>query len=103
MLRVCDIIIDTTRHGQPVADIADIVARMRANPKGIRFSEAQRVCEHYFGEPCQRGTSHCVYKTPWPGDPRVNIQTDKGGMAKAYQVKQILQAIDKLEEGPDGN
>jgi hypothetical protein len=38
-----------------------------------------------------------VFKTPWPGDPRVNIQ-DKGGKAKAYQVKQVLTAIKKLEE-----
>ena len=32
---------------------------------------------------------------PWPGDPRVNIQENKG-FAKAYQVKQVLQAIEKL-------
>jgi hypothetical protein len=31
----------------------------------------------------------------WPGDPRVNIQEDKG-KAKAYQVRQVLLAIDKL-------
>jgi hypothetical protein len=44
-----------------------------------------------------------VYRTPWPGDPRVNLQTDKG-KAKAYQVKQVLQAIDKLleEQGHEG-
>ena len=36
-----------------------------------------------------------VYKTPWIGDPRVNIQNDKG-MAKAYQVKQVLKAIARL-------
>jgi hypothetical protein len=28
------------------------------------------------------------------GDPRVNIQNDKG---KAYQVRQVLEAIDKKE------
>ena len=32
---------------------------------------------------------------PWPGDPRVNIQ-DKGGKAKPYQVKQVLNAIKKF-------
>lgn len=85
-----------------MASVADIVARMRENPRDIRFAEAQRVCEHYFGAPRQHGTSHCVFKTPWPGDPRVNIQRDKGGMAKAYQVKQVVAAIDKLEEGKDG-
>ncbi|MFC7531342.1 hypothetical protein [Actinoplanes sp. GCM10030250] len=37
-----------------------------------------------------------VFKMPWPGDPRVNIQDDKG-KAEAYQVKQVLRAIDKME------
>jgi hypothetical protein len=30
------------------------------------------------------------------GDPRINIQ-DAKGMAKPYQVRQVLLAIDKLE------
>jgi hypothetical protein len=33
---------------------------------------------------------------PWAGDPRVNIQSKKG-VANAYQVKQVLLAIDRLE------
>ena len=37
-----------------------------------------------------------LYKTPWPGDPRVNIQNAKG-KAKPYQIKQVLQAIKKRE------
>jgi hypothetical protein len=41
-------------------------------------------------------SSHRIYKTPWQGDPRVNIQNDKG-MAKTYQVKQVLKAIERLE------
>ncbi len=44
----------------------------------------------------QTGTSHAIFKTPWVGDPRINIQDDKG-KAKAYQVRQVLLAIDKLE------
>ncbi len=73
-----------------------ILGRMRRNPRDVRFKELLRVCDHYFGSPRQRGGSHRVYKTPWPGDPRINIQNDKG-RAKAYQVKQVLAAIDKLE------
>jgi len=37
-----------------------------------------------------------VYKTPWQGDPRINIQNDKG-KAKVYQIKQVLKAIELLE------
>jgi hypothetical protein len=33
---------------------------------------------------------------PWAGDPRVNLQVGEGGKAKAYQVRQALEAIDKL-------
>ena len=78
-----------------MAQVATILEAMKRNPKGIRFSDLCRVCDEYFGEARQRGTSHRIYPTPWPGDPRVNIQEDKG-CAKAYQVRQVLQAIDKL-------
>jgi len=44
----------------------------------------------------QKKSSHRIYKTPWQGDPRINIQNHKG-KAKAYQVKQVLLAIEKLE------
>jgi len=54
------------------------------------------VCDYYFGEARQSGSSHRIYKTPWPGDPRVNIQNSKG-KAKAYQVKQVFMAIERLE------
>jgi hypothetical protein len=75
----------------------DIIAAMRENPPGVRFADLRRVCEDRFGPPRQRGSSHLVFKTPWPGDPRVNIQESKGGKAKAYQVRQVLAAIDKLD------
>jgi len=67
------------------------------HPANVRFSDAERVCEHYFGPPTSRGGSHRVYRMPWPGDPRVNIQNDHG-MAKPYQVRQVLKAIAKLKE-----
>ena len=37
-----------------------------------------------------------IFRTPWAGDPRVNIQNHKG-KAKAYQVRQVLRAIERLE------
>lgn len=69
---------------------------MRENPGGFRFTDLCKVCEHYFGPARQTSGSHRVYKTPWIGDPRVNIQNSKG-YAKAYQVKQVLKAIERLE------
>jgi hypothetical protein len=79
-----------------MTSIEDILAKMRRNPKGIRFNQLAKVCDHYFGKPRHSGTSHRVYKTTWAGDPRVNIQSSKG-KAKAYQVRQVLSAIDRLE------
>lgn len=70
--------------------------QMRREPTNVRFADLRKVCESYFGEPRQNGTSHLIFKMPWAGDPRVNIQ-DTGGKAKSYQVRKVLQAIDKLE------
>ena len=67
----------------------------------MRFADLVKVCDYYFGESRQKGTSHHVYKTPWQGDPRVNIQNKKG-KAKIYQVKQVIAAIEKLEMKQDG-
>lgn len=74
-----------------------IVEQMRRSPQSVRFDDLAKVCADLFGPPRQDGTSHKVYKTPWQGDPRVNIQRGKDGNAKAYQVRQVLDAIDRLE------
>jgi hypothetical protein len=71
---------------------------MRANPSDVRFADACKVVSAFFGAPRQKGSSHRVWKMPWPGDPRVNLQMGEGGKAKAYQVRQALQAIDRMQE-----
>lgn len=83
-----------------MAQIEKLLAQFKNNPKNVNFTDLVKVCNHYFGEPRQQGTSHCVYKTPWPYDPRVNIQ-EKNGKAKVYQVKQVLEAIKKIEGTED--
>ncbi len=77
--------------------ISELVIKMRRSPKSIRFRELAVVCDYFFGRPRQQGTSHQVYRMPWLGNPRVNIQNDRG-MAKPYQVRQVLRAIARLEE-----
>ena len=81
-----------------MAQHTKILEQMRREGANVRFNDLKKVCEAYFGAARQLGTSHAIYKTPWLGDPRVNIQNDKG-KAKPYQVKQVLAAIDKLENG----
>ena len=82
--------------------IEKTLKRMEVNPKDVRFTDLAKVCVHYFGKPHHKGTSHHVYKTPWLGDPRVNIQKSKDGKAKVYQVKQVLTAIRKQEDQDNG-
>ena len=78
-----------------MAEVAKILDRMRISPAQIRFADLYKVCVAFLGEPRQSGSSHAVFKTPWPGDPRVNIQNDKG-KAKPYQVRQVLLAVDRM-------
>ena len=80
-----------------MADVSEIVKEMRNNVQGVRFADACKVADAYFGKPRQKGTSHRIWKMPWAGNPRVNLQEGSGGKAKAYQVEQLLKAIDRLE------
>jgi hypothetical protein len=80
-----------------LASSKKILEGMRREPRNVRFADLYRICALHFGEPRQSGSSHAIFKTPWPGDPRVNIPNDKG-KAKPYQVRQVLLAIDKLRE-----
>lgn len=82
-----------------VKRLAKVEARMREAPTNVSYADLEAICGHYFGEPRQRGTSHAVFKMPWPGDPRINIQKTKEGKAKPYQIRQVVKAIDKLREG----
>ena len=76
--------------------MAALLRRISNNPSDVRFSDLERLCEAYFGPPRQGSTSHLVYRTPWRGDPRINLQVRKG-KAKPYQVRQVLDAIQELD------
>ena len=72
-----------------------ILEQMQSEPANVRFVDLLKVCEAYFGKPRNTGGSHFIFKTPWQGDPRINIQNEKG-KAKIYQVRQVLLAIERL-------
>ena len=81
-------------------DISSAITELSANPAGIKFDRLVRICDDFFGEARQKATSHRVYKMPWPGDPRVNIQENRKdkGMAKQYQVRQVIKALTKWRD-----
>jgi hypothetical protein len=62
----------------------------------IKFKDLLKICEFFFEGPKIKG-SHHIFKTPWKGQPWVNIQKD-GSKAKSYQVKQVREALLKLKE-----
>ena len=82
-----------------MSGVEKLLVQMRREPANVRFGDLQKVCEAYFGKSRNNGTSHSIFKMPWSGNPRVNIQNDKG-KAKAYQVRQVLLAIERLEVKP---
>ena len=89
------IINDTILYrGMDSAD--DVVKELERSPSNVRFADLCKICDYYFGEARQKSSSHRIYKTPWRGDPRVNIQ-EKDGKGKDYQVKQVIKAIKRLE------
>ena len=82
-----------------MSKLAKIVAKMRDSPHNVTFAELRTVCDHYFERRSTSGGDHFTYKTPWRGDPRINIQPSgkSGKESKDYQVKQVLRAIDLLD------
>ena len=80
-----------------MSTIAQILDQMVREPANVRFTDLRKVCEEFFGPARQSGSSHVIFKTPWIGNPRINIQ-DAKGKAKPYQVRQVLLAIQKLQD-----
>ena len=82
-------------HDSLCAIILSMEKDQLSNPKNVKFDDLLKICTKYFGNPRIK-SSHHIFKTPWKGDPRINIQKE-GKMAKPYQVKLVLKALEKLE------
>lgn len=72
--------------------IEELLAKLETEPQSISFVELRRICEHFFGQPRQRGGSHLIFKTGLREPALVNIQP-QGKMAKAYQCRQVAAAV----------
>jgi hypothetical protein len=79
-----------------VPSVAKIAAAMRANPRNNRYDDLAKVCEHYFGPPA-RAANPTRYSRPPVRAILGSTSRSDHGQAKAYQVRQVLAAIDKLE------
>jgi hypothetical protein len=76
--------------------IEEAIQELEANESHVRFSRLLVICKYFFGRPRIVG-SHHIFKTPWTGDPRINLQEDKGN-AKPYQVRQVLRCLRRLKD-----
>ena len=82
-------------------EISAAIEKLAKEKSSTRFSFLVSICEEFFGRSRIKG-SHHIFKTPWQGDPRLNLQSDKG-KAKPYQVEQVIAALRKLDGILDGN
>jgi hypothetical protein len=78
-----------------MATIDEVIEELGNARKNVRFANLVRVCQEHFGCERVRG-SHHIFKTPWAGDPRINLQKD-GTKAKPYQVDQVVAALERLK------
>jgi hypothetical protein len=72
----------------------------KENPAGVRFAEAQRLAECFGCILARSEGSHFIYTHGKLARP-LPLQRDKNGMAKAYQVRQLLAAIEQITAGDD--
>ena len=77
-------------------ELKEFIQELEQPGANLRFNRLLRILTKAFGDPRISG-SHHIFKTPWPGDPRINVQK-QGSKVKPYQRKQVLQALHALSE-----
>jgi predicted RNA binding protein YcfA (HicA-like mRNA interferase family) len=73
-----------------------LLDRARRNAGGLRFRELLRLAACHGFEPTRQRGSHVVLSAE--GARRPLVVQDVKGRAKAYQVRQLLDAIERMEE-----
>ena len=71
-----------------------LIASIRNNPRDVRFEDALRAAELIgFVAAGGSGSHHARAR---PGEPlQLNFQPTSGGKAKPYQVRQLIDMIDR--------
>jgi predicted RNA binding protein YcfA (HicA-like mRNA interferase family) len=70
------------------------LAKARNNPADVRFSDLLGLVVALGWQADRTSGSHQIFRHPL-GAERLNLQPGKDGKAKPYQVRQILDAIDR--------
>lgn len=74
-----------------IHQLTSLITELEEKENNIKFSRILSICEEMFGA-CRMNGSHHIFKTPWQGDPRINLQK-AGNMAKPYQVRQVIRCL----------
>ncbi len=74
-----------------------LLAKAQQSPRNLRFEELCRLAECHGWEFKRQNGSHKIYANPSLSSDegrRMNFQPDNNGMAKDYQIVQLLDAIE---------
>ena len=75
---------------------AKLIARIRSNPKDVRFDDACRAAESIeFVHKSTRGSHWAFSRT---GEPSLLVFQNRGGKISAYQTRQLIVMLDKYEQ-----
>src|SRR5688572_26901137 len=80
-------------------NIAETIAELERVKGSTRFSRLIKICEEWFGAARVNG-SHHIFRMPWPGDPRSNLQSDRrqsetvSGRTSDHRPKEIGRDIE---------
>jgi predicted RNA binding protein YcfA (HicA-like mRNA interferase family) len=71
-----------------------LLAKARNNPAGVRFTEACALAEAYGFQFARQRGSHRMFEREGVWE-QVNLQPERNGKAKPYQVRQLVKMIDE--------
>ena len=78
-----------------MANCKKLFQKISNHNSGVRFSDICKLAECYGFTLARIDGSHHIYKCPGKRE-LVNLQPDKNGEAKKYQVRQVLEIIEEI-------
>ena len=78
-----------------MSKIEKLIETARVSPGSLRFRELCALCRHFGMKLRKTKGSHRVYKREDPPRFTLSVQ-DNDGLAKPYQVKQLLDKVREL-------
>jgi predicted RNA binding protein YcfA (HicA-like mRNA interferase family) len=80
----------------PVSRSEKRLQAIRDNPRGVAFGDLTACAVNCGFQPVRTNGSHHIYRHPGPPPITLDLQARSDGKAKTYQVKQFLEAVDRL-------